>query len=465
MSQPQTIFRFDPHQQAWIDDPARFAAANKARQIGYTFAEAYRIVESCLSRRKKHYLLSVSEARAWEALEYAAMFSQAMGAAGVVKDWAWEDVHYARSRIVWPHGSEFVALPANPRTARGASGDLTLDEVAWYLHDEQIWTACQPLATRGYALRVISTPNGRRGLFHRLWTGGGRATPEDISEALDAGLQPIGDAWSRHETSIRQAVATAWPESVLASLDLALVRELAGTEENWLQEYLCQFLDEATAWLPYSLIESCTADGATLDFDHAQSPSGPCWLGFDVGRKRDLSVGWLNEQRGAVHTTRAVVTLDRQPFKAQKQVLWDLLRIARRGCVDETGIGIQLAEEALEHWGEHHVVPVTFSSQMNARLASKLKQTMELGQLELPDCPHVRADLHSVRRMYTENGRQSFDAERGREGHADRFWAAALALHASDDALLPLQPNEVKTLPTGRRGLGERTFGRSWGDY
>jgi hypothetical protein len=47
--------------------------------------------------------------------------------------------------------------------------------------------------------------------------------------------------------------------------------------------------------------------------------------------------------------------------------------------------------------------------------------------------------------MYTENGRQSFDAERGREGHADRFWAAALALHASDDALLPLQPNEVKT--------------------
>lgn len=457
------VFRFEPYQQRWIDDQSRFVAANKARQIGFTFAEAYRIVEDCLRRRKKHYLLSVSEARAREAIEYAAMFSQACGASGVLQDYAWEDVRYARSRITWPNGSTFVALPANPRTARGASGDLTLDEVGWYLHDEAIWTACQPLITRGYQLRVISTPNGRRGVYYRLWTGNGQSTPEAISEALAAGLQPIADSWSRHEVSIQQAIAQAWPESPLRALDLAQVRELAGTEENWLQEYCCQFLDEATAWLPYELIERCTREGATLAYDHQQPPAGPCWLGFDVGRKRDLSVAWLNEQRGAVHWTRAVMTLDRQPFKVQKQALWDLMPIARRACIDQTGIGAQLAEETVERWGESHAEGVLFSAQTNAKLATMLRQALETETLMLPDCPRVRADLHSVRRLYTDHGRQSFDASHGRDGHADRFWASALALHAADGGTQPLRPGDVQT--AGQSLWGGRVGGRDWAGY
>jgi phage FluMu gp28-like protein len=248
-------------------------------------------------------------------------------------------------------------------------------------------------------------------------------------------------------------------------VDLDECRELAGTEDTWQQEYCCKFLDESTAWLPYSLIESCTHADASLRWDTTQPPSGPCWLGFDVGRKRDLSVGWLNEQRGAVHWTRAVVVMERQPFRVQRQALWDLMPIARRACIDQTGIGAQIAEETVEHWGETQVEGITFGPTQNAKMAAKLRGALESKTLMLPDDDGIRRDLHSVRRVYTDKGRQSFDAPHGREGHADRFWAAALALHASDDALLPLQPNEVKTLPTGQRGLGERTFGRSWGDY
>ncbi|MFA5257904.1 MAG: hypothetical protein WC360_07130, partial [Opitutales bacterium] len=41
-----------------------------------------------------------------------------------------------------------------------------------------------------------------------------------------------------------------------------------------------------------------------------------------------------------------------------------------------------------------------------------------------------RADLRSVRRECGGGGVLRFTAERGRFGHADRFWALALALRA-----------------------------------
>ena len=81
-------------------------------------------------------------------------------------------------------------------------------------------------------------------------------------------------------------------------------------------------------------------------------------------------------------------------------------------------------------------------------LAFGLKKKMEDRQLRIPKAPEVRDDFHGVRKVTTVAGNIRFDAERTDEGsHSDRFFAAALAVHALDAS--PLVPMEFES--TGQR--------------
>ena len=58
---------------------------------------------------------------------------------------------------------------------------------------------------------------------------------------------------------------------------------------------------------------------------------------------------------------------------------------------------------------------------------------MEDRRLRIPHDGKIRADLRSVTKQVTGAGNIRFTAERTRDGHADRFWALALAIHAASD--------------------------------
>ncbi len=65
-------------------------------------------------------------------------------------------------------------LAANPRTARGFSGDLILDEFAFHHDDAAIWEAAEPIlsSNKDFLCRIASTGNGRYNMFYRMATGG-----------------------------------------------------------------------------------------------------------------------------------------------------------------------------------------------------------------------------------------------------------------------------------------------------
>ena len=66
----------------------------------------------------------------------------------------------------------------------------------------------------------------------------------------------------------------------------------------------------------------------------------------------------------------------------------------------------------------------------------------------LPADPDVREDLHSVRKVVTKAHHVRLDARRDDGGHADRFWALALAHHAADEEPSRL-PVAVARKPVG----------------
>lgn len=404
-----------PYQARWVQDTSRFKIWLASRQIGKSFALTLEAVLDAVERRTTWVFLSAGER---QSLELAEKAKQHLEAIQIVADFLGEDFvdpHGERHKqllLRLPNGSRLIFLPANPSTARGYTANVALDEFAFHGDSQAIWAALFPSITRSrdLKLRVASTPQGKSNMFFKIWEGASQ----------------LGDraVWSRHRTDIHEAVADGLPIDA-EELRLGLNNALA-----WQQEYLLEFLEEATAYLSYDLIASCEDPQATVDqlLEEIDPAAGDLYLGFDVGRQRDLSVIWLLQRVGDVNWTRRVVELERTSFAAQREVLYGLLPRVRRACFDATGLGMQLAEEARQKFGQ--VEAVTFTNAVKADLATTLRRAFEDRAVRVPIDDAIREDLHSVRRVVTSAGNIRFDAERDAGSHADRFWALALAVHA-----------------------------------
>jgi phage FluMu gp28-like protein len=105
--------------------------------------------------------------------------------------------------------------------------------------------------------------------------------------------------------------------------------------------------------------------------------------------------------------------------------------LVRRACIDATGMGAPLAEALTREFG-HRVEPVVFTAAVKEDLAFRTKRRMEARLTLLPDTREIRRAFSAVKKIVTPSGNLRFDAERTEAGHADEFWAKALADLAAD---------------------------------
>ncbi|MDB6057232.1 MAG: hypothetical protein JWO95_1076, partial [Verrucomicrobiales bacterium] len=198
-------------------------------------------------------------------------------------------------------------------------------------------------------------------------------------------------------------------------------------EETFQQEYMCSPSDDASAFLSYDLIGSCEAPEPQQYGDDAE-----LYVGVDIGRERDLTVIWVLERLGDVFYTQFVHTMNCATFDAQESALYALLeeRQVKRCCIDQTGIGRQFAERAQRRFGEYKVEAINFTSAVKEELAYPVRAAFEAKRVRIPSDPKIRADLRAIKKEITASGNVRFTADRGANGHSDRFWALALALHA-----------------------------------
>jgi phage FluMu gp28-like protein len=69
----------------------------------------------------------------------------------------------------------------------------------------------------------------------------------------------------------------------------------------------------------------------------------------------------------------------------------------------------------------------SFSTEDKERWAANMKILLQKRKIVLPADRDLVAQTHSIKRKVLPSGRVSFDAEKRRSGHADRFWAVAMA--------------------------------------
>jgi phage FluMu gp28-like protein len=199
--------------------------------------------------------------------------------------------------------------------------------------------------------------------------------------------------------------------------------------EDFQQEFENLFVDESYSYYPYDLILPCTHDDLVLAEDIASipAPTGRLVAGFDVGRVRDRSEIAVFEEIDGVFVCRYLRSFLQTPFAEQEAELRRLLNtlpIARLS-IDRSGIGMNLAENLVREFPQ--VVAENFTSESKERWATDMKILLQKRAIQLPRQRELVAQVHSIKRRVLASGRISFDAERTKSGHADRFWAVALA--------------------------------------
>jgi phage FluMu gp28-like protein len=131
---------------------------------------------------------------------------------------------------------------------------------------------------------------------------------------------------------------------------------------------------------------------------------------------------------------RLVRTFSNTPFAEQLDFARQLLSLpgpdgrplVRRACIDSTGMGAPLAESLEREFGAR-VEPVTFTAAVKEDMAYRVKRRMEQRLDLIPEAPEIARAFGAVKKLVTVAGNTRFDAERTDLGHADEFWAKALA--------------------------------------
>lgn len=424
------VINFLPYQKAWIADDSRFKIGMFARQTGKTFSTGGECADDCFrgwaeDRRTRWVILSRGERQAAEMMtEVIKPFTKAFYEVynTVVKGGeprfeesefrapqaSGPDAVYKALEVGFPNGSRITALPANPDTARGFSANVILDEFAFHAKSREIWAALFPVISKGgQKLRVISTPNGKGNKFYELMTA------ED-------------SVWSRHVVDIYEAVRLGLDR------DVEMLRRGMADEDAWAQEYELKWLDEASSWLDYDLISACEHPDAGRPDGYQ---GGLCFVGVDIAARNDLFVIWVVELVGDVLWTREIIARRRISFAEQDSLLDAVMRRYRvvRVRMDQTGMGEKPVEDTKRRHGSERVEGILFSPASKLDMATALKERMQDRKARLPaGDPLLRADLHSIKSQVGVTGNRRLIADGDSDGHADRFWAGAMAVSAAE---------------------------------
>ncbi|MEW6446322.1 MAG: terminase family protein [Pseudomonadota bacterium] len=334
-------------------------------------------------------------------------------------------------------GRCIYSMSSNPDAQAGKRGGRVLDEFALHKDPRKLWTIAYPGLTWGGQMEVISTHRGSRNFFNTdlVVEAREKGNPKRISlhrvtleDALNQGFL----------FKLQQALpADAEQQAMDEQEYFDFIKSGTADEESFLQEYMCVPGDDDAAFLEYDLIASCEYEAGEaweIDLDEARSGRRELYAGLDIGRTHDLTVLWVFERLGDVLYTRKIITLQKMSKPDQEAVLWPWLECMRRTCVDYSGLGIGWGDDAQRQFGTYRIELVTFSASLKEKLAYPVRGAMEDRKMRIPYDPKVRADLRSVTKTVSASGNIRFTAERTTEGHADRFWALALAKEAAGTA-------------------------------
>ncbi len=442
---------FLPYQAKWIHDNSKLKLMQKSRQIGLSWSTAYRLVRQKSQKgcRFDAWVSSRDDIQARLFLEDCKAFAKIFHIAA--EDFGLQVIDPERKIsayvLQFANGCRINSMSSNPDAQAGKRGDRVLDEFALHPDPRKLYAIAYPGITWGGQMEFISTHRGSANLFNQLVQEiQHKGNPKNISlhtvtlqDALEQGfLQKL-------QAKLREASGDDERLYMDEADYFNMVRSGCPDEETFLQEYMCVPSDDASAFMSYELLDSCKyhpTENWEYSLEKLASCPNPLFVGVDIGRDHDLTVIWVMEKVGGIYFTRQLIEMQNQEFSAQEEALYPILALPnmRRCCIDATGIGRMFAENAQKRFGSYRVEQVKFTAPVKEELAYPYRAAFEDRNIRIPDDQNLRADHRAIKKETTASGNIRFAADRGKNGHADRFWAGALAVHAGQTTAAPQMP-------------------------
>lgn len=451
-------------QDDFIKNRNRYICLLKSRQTGFSFVVAIKGLVKAFDPARTQYtkqFVSYNEEDAQEKIRYARQFYDS-----IPKRYKKKLIHQTATMLEFADvggktTSRLISLPC--RQPRGRNGDICLDEFAIYLPrlSKEIYTAASFCTLRKGCIEVGSTPLGTIGKFYEI------CTDRENYPNFDRYFVPWWYARVMCK-DVRGAVQLAKDMPTEERVErfgtdrlISLYRN--STLEDFQQECECVFIDSSASYISLDLIYANTpgrreddiplniendeeyfnakrdveihcfkdADDFILNYSPEKYGS-PLYMGLDIGRTSDATVfyiiGLVNGKQRSVlrHEMRNA------DFDSQFDVLCRLMENLPiyRCAIDNGGIGSNLAENAQKRYSER-VEQYRFSLQSKEVLAMNVKMGLERREYELDNNRDFHAQIHSIKRTPSSGGGFRYDAERNERGHADSFWAWALASYAA----------------------------------
>jgi phage FluMu gp28-like protein len=421
---------FMPYQIKWLKNDARSKIWEKSRRIGATYVQSYEDVLDCIKGNVPAVWFSSADLTA--AREYIDnCLKWAKGFQAAAEDLGEQIIDLDKGVkaycIRFDNDTRIHALSSNPSQFRSKGGKVVLDEFAYHDNAEAMWAAARPCITWGFPLRILSTHNGKGCRYYKFIDQIKRQKLNwslQTTSIVDAVNDGLADKIMRKP--LTEAERKQWLEDEEASV---------GDRDTWMQEYLCIAVDETTAFLTYDMIEKCERPELLLPLDQIRNS---LYIGMDVARKKNLSVIWGIEHIPPIKVTRFVIPMTNAKFAHQRETLYSFLEHPnmRRACIDSTGIGNQLAEEAQDRYGKYRVEGVWFTNAIKEEMGHRFFTAMEDVSFLIPNQFEIRESFHSVRKIIQGNNvRLDADEDKKTGDHGDFFWSAVLANNAITDVI------------------------------
>lgn len=405
-----------------------------------TYVQSFEDVRDCVETPGfPVWLSSADESAAKEYIMYCAQWASLYQKAGEIlsieNEIIDEKTGILGTVIRFKNGSRITGLSSNPVAFRSKGGKVVLDEFDFHKDQMRMYAAAKPCTMwKNYPLRILSTYQTDSGLFAKIVS--------DTKKAIEAGETPV---FSLHTTTIFQAVRDGIVDKLYgrpATQDerdawLKAERESCLDETIWLQEYCCQPQSDAQSLLSWETIQAAEhADAGKPEL----AGKGSVYVGMDLALRRHLTVIWVSELIGDTFWTREVVTMKAAKFAEQDAELTRVIQQYRpvRVCIDQTGMGEKFVEDLQIRYGRYMIEGVLFTAGVKQTLAFDLLRVFEDRKIRIPYSLDIRRAHHSVKKFITSAGNVRFDSDGTDKGHADEFWANALAVHAGDGKSGPI---------------------------
>jgi phage FluMu gp28-like protein len=446
-------------QEGFLKDTSKYSITLKSRRTGFSFATGLKGLVKAMDPNRYNYtrqFVSYNEDDAKEKIRYVQEFYHSIPKKyrkALVSENKTMMEFYDRGKKT---SSRLISIACRP--PRGRGGDIVFDEMGIYPANRArvIYTAGLPVIARGGCVEIGSTPLGKIGIFYDIYTDV-KKYPEymrlvvpwwfakelckDVNEAIK--MAPDMETADRVEIFGSDSIRTIYNSMFL---------------EDFQQEFECNFVDSAMSYITLDLIHANTPgmreqeEGIEADIEvrvfhtadellaaysalgqAAIEKYGRLYMGYDVARRRDAAVIFvIGHLPDGKKLSVAEIEMKNETFEFQLDQFRKIMKILPvvRACIDQTGQGEPLCEILQKEFTAAKVEGVLFNSESKEMLVVNVRTGLEKLEFLLQNDSKFHRQIHSIKRFPAMGGHFRYDSERDEDGHADSFWAWALANNA-----------------------------------